>query len=545
MSAAAQVRVLPSAAASGALLRWFPSLRDAAWLLPVIMLFLRLEGTGFLLGDGDTGWHLRTGEWILRNGRVPTVDFFSFTRSGEPWFAWEWLWDLCFGWLHLNFGMGAVLAASLALICWTISLVYREAARLSGNYFLAFGVAFLTAAGSAIHWLARPHVLTLLFTAVSVIILNRAAEGRLRLLAWLPLLTVVWVNFHGGFFVLWTLLFAHLASAGLNAFFDRRPLFAAVRPWMLALAGCVAASFVNPYGWRLHRHIFGYLSDSYHREKIQEFLSISFHSPAAIYFAVMLLLGGMTVLWALERRRFSDAFILMGWGWLALYAARNIPIFLICAAPVAALAVRERLERLAASESRLAAPLGAVFEAHREFSMTEAQARVVWIPALALSVLALLLAVPASSGPLRNQYDPKNYPENALPVLRSLGPETRLFSDDEWGDFLLYRLWPRRRVFIDGRSDFYGEKLGEDMGRVLQARHDWAQILARYQIGAVLLRADSPLASVLKVHPGWRLLHDDGVALVFQSVSSAARGRAAAETVNLSRTENLNRGENP
>jgi hypothetical protein len=252
-AAAAQVRALPAVAAPASVPRWFPSLRDAAWLMPVLFLFLKLKGTGFLLSDGDTGWHLRTGEWILQNGRVPTADFFSFTRPGEPWYAWEWLWDLCFGWLHLNFGMGAVQVTSLALICASVYLVYRESARRSGNYFLAFGVTFLAAAGSTIHWLARPHLFTLLFTAVSVILLNRAAEGSLRLLAWLPLLTVVWVNFHGGFFVLWTLLFAHLASAGLNAFLDRRPLVEAVKPWMLALTGCVGASFVNPYGWRLHR----------------------------------------------------------------------------------------------------------------------------------------------------------------------------------------------------------------------------------------------------------------------------------------------------
>ncbi len=541
MSAAMQARVLPVAVAPAAVLRWFPSLRDAAWLMPVIFLFLRLEGIGFLLGDGDTGWHLRAGEWILQNSRVPATDLFSFTRPGEPWFAWEWLWDLLFGWLHLNFGMGAVLVASLALVCATSYLIYRESSRLSGNYFLAFGVTFLAAAGSSIHWLARPHLVTLLFTAISVILLNRAAEGRTRLLAWLPALTVLWVNLHGGFFVLWTLLLAHLASAGLNAFLDRRSILSSAKPWALTLAGCAVASFLNPYGWRLHRHIFGYLGASYHREQIQEFLSISFHHAAAYYFAAMLLLAGVTVLWALERRRLADAFILVGWGWLALYAARNIPIFLICAAPLAALALRDRLERLAASASRLAPAVRSFFEAHREFALLEAPARTPWLPTLVLAGLALLAAAPASAGPLRNQYDPKDYPEKALPVLRELGPEIRLFTNDEWGDFLLYRLWPEHRVFIDGRSDFYGHKLGEDMGRVLQARHDWAEILARYQIGAVLLRAGDPLASVLKLSPGWRLLHDDGAALVFQSVSPTARGRAAAETVHISNPENPER----
>ncbi len=537
MSAAvAPVRALPAMAQPHSVLRLFPSLRDAAWLMPVLFLFLKLEGIGFLLGDGDTGWHLRTGEWILRNGRVPAADLFSFTRAGEPWFAWEWLWDLCFGWLHLNFGMGAVLAASLALICCCAYLIYRESARRSGNYFLAFAVTFLAAAGSAIHWLARPHLVSLVFTAASVIVLNRAAEGSLRRLLWLPLLTLLWVNFHGGFFILWTLLLAHLASAGLNAFLDRQPLARSVRPWALALAGCVAASFVNPYGWRLHRHIFGYLSQSYHREQIQEFLSISFHNPAAWFFAATILLGGITVAHALERRRFADALILVGWGWLALYAARNIPIFLICAAPAAALALREKIEQLAASSSRLAVPVRSMLEAHREFALLEAPRRIVWAPAAVLGGLAFLLttAAPASTGPLRAAYDPKNYPEKALPLIRSLPPETRLFTNDEWGDFLLYRLHPERRVFIDGRSDFYGKELGEDMGRVLQARHDWAQILARYSVDAVLLRAEEPLASVLKLHAGWRLLHDDGAALLFQSVSPTARGREASETVNVS-----------
>src|SRR5579863_9310472 len=62
------------------LVRLMPSLTDVAFLLPVIFLFTRLEGIRTMLHDGDTGWHIRIGEWILKNGRVPTSDLFSFTR---------------------------------------------------------------------------------------------------------------------------------------------------------------------------------------------------------------------------------------------------------------------------------------------------------------------------------------------------------------------------------------------------------------------------------------------------------------------------------
>ena len=83
-----------------AIARFLPSLTDLAFLMPLIFIFFRLEGARTLLGDGDTGWHIRTGEWILAHHWVPQVDMFSFSRPGQPWFAWEWLSDVLFGALH-------------------------------------------------------------------------------------------------------------------------------------------------------------------------------------------------------------------------------------------------------------------------------------------------------------------------------------------------------------------------------------------------------------------------------------------------------------
>src|SRR6266850_3996917 len=69
---------------------FLPSLSDLAFLMPILVLFWCTTGVGWLLTDSDTGWHIRTGEWILKNGRVPAIDIFSFTNARQPWFAWEW-----------------------------------------------------------------------------------------------------------------------------------------------------------------------------------------------------------------------------------------------------------------------------------------------------------------------------------------------------------------------------------------------------------------------------------------------------------------------
>src|SRR6266404_8156242 len=162
--------------------RLMPSLTDVAFLMPLVFLFTRMEGVRTMLGDGDTGWHVRTGQWILANGRVPHVDIFSFTKPGAPWFAWEWLWDVCFAWLFERGGLGAVVLASMLVICLTFALLYRLVNRRCGNPLIAIGLTVLAAAGSTIHWLARPHLFTLLFTVLFLMVIERVLEGRTRML---------------------------------------------------------------------------------------------------------------------------------------------------------------------------------------------------------------------------------------------------------------------------------------------------------------------------------------------------------------------------
>ena len=167
---------------SSRLFRWFPSLTDAAFILPLVFLFCRMKGAHTLLGDGDTGWHLRTGEWILAHGQVPHADIFSFTRAGQPWFAWEWLWDVLFGWLHLHAGMAAVVLASSLILALTFALLFRMARRRS-DALVALAVTVLAAGASAGHWLARPHLLTMLFLVVFYAILDRSAGESAALVA--------------------------------------------------------------------------------------------------------------------------------------------------------------------------------------------------------------------------------------------------------------------------------------------------------------------------------------------------------------------------
>jgi len=508
---------------------WMPTLTDVAFLMPALFLFLRLDGLSFLLQDGDTGYHIRAGEWMLDHGRVLDHDIFSYTKPGEPWMAWEWLWDVTFAWLHRQWGMAAVTLVSLLVISVTTALLYRLTRRQSGNAVIAIGLTFLAAAAGSIHWLARPHLFTLLFVVIFYCLLERVREGRERLLLWLPLLTVPWVNLHGGFFVGIVLVLAYAAGELVSAALEpeagaRREAARRGGRYLLTAAGCAVASLVNPFTWRLHAHILGYFTDSYHFENITEFLSLNFHHVVGRYVEGLILLGVAGAAWSVYRRRFSHALLVAGWMHLALLSARNIPIFAIVTAPVAAWALREWLERLDAA--RVAGWVTRTAHAFRDFSAgITAMDRLGRVPATsaAAGVLLMMLAGAASEGSkLRAEYDPKRYPTKALEALRLVEGAGPVFAHDEWGDYLIYRLHPQLKVFVDGRSDFYGGEFNRKYVDLMNGQHDWEKTLERYTVQTVLLPVKAPLASTLKESARWRVVYDDGVAIAFRRAARAA-----------------------
>ena len=529
---AASSKTGPAAEKLPAIAHILPSLTDLSFLMPLIFVFGKLDGARTLLFDADTGWHVRTGEWILAHHQVPHTDLFSFSRPGAPWFAWEWLWDVLFAMLHQRWGLAAVVLASLAVICFTTMGLFRLARRKCNNSLVAIAVTLLATGACSIHWLARPHLFTLLFFVVTLHITERAAgsdgkPGRTKLLAWLVPLTLLWTNLHGGFFVVFLVLACYIGSDLLNAAIEpvaqrRAGYLRSTKPWLVTGAACFAVTFVNPYGWGLHKHIVQYITDPYQLQHIGEFQAISFHSPAVVYFEPLMFLALLTALWDARHRRFADVFLSLGWLHLALIAQRNLPLFAIAAAPLVARAVVAAID--AARETHVTSWVGRAASWFRTNSANFEQTDRLWRLHLAsvLPVLfagALLLAPKPVSAKFTSTFDPARFPQGAISALRA--PESRrIFAEDQWGDYLIYRLYPSKQVFIDGRSDFYGDNFGLKYLDLLNVQYGWEKTLDQYSIDTIAISPKFALTSTLKISRDWRVAYDDGVTVVFRRTDS-------------------------
>ncbi len=169
----------PTASASswaGALL---PSLSDFFFIALLVWLFVGGGGKS-LLGDGDTGWHIRTGDYILATHAVPRADIFSFTKPNEPWFAWEWLADIIFSKLHLTWGVRGVAFLAGVLICSMATVLFCHMLWSGGNLFFSLTVALAANCACLVHFLARPHVFTFFLLATSLWIIARDRKERDR-----------------------------------------------------------------------------------------------------------------------------------------------------------------------------------------------------------------------------------------------------------------------------------------------------------------------------------------------------------------------------
>lgn len=515
MQTLAPTWTLANTATSKWYVRVFPSLKDLAFLLPIVCLFVRFSGTQLLFADGDTGWHIRTGEWILVHRAVPTVDLFSFTKNNQAWFAWEWAWDVLFAIIHRVAGLAGVGFCTTLLIATISLLVYRLALRFSQNSLMSIAVTALTVGVSSIHWLARPHLFTWLFTIAFLNVIASAQSGQRRSLYLLPALMLLWVNFHGGFIAGLLITGCYALGEFLTTLAEGGEHFLTAwrnsAPYWYSFGLCTCATLVNPYGWRLHQHVFSYLTDGELLDQIQEFQSISFHTGPALLFEVMLVLAAFVVFSQLQKGRFSPALLLCLWAHFALCSARHIPLFMIVAAPFVASLLADSLSRWRSTRPRdsIGRTLVGI---SRDLQAMESAPRIHLASAVGLVVTAALFG--AGQDAFVPQFNAELFPIQAMSVIeKQVGK--RIYTSDQWGDFLLYRMYPGQRVFFDGRSDFYGNEFIKINQHIALAEHDWKSLLHHYAIELVVVKPETPISAVLKLTSGSKVLFDDGKVIVF------------------------------
>ncbi|MCK9418567.1 MAG: hypothetical protein M0R70_04200 [Nitrospirae bacterium] len=500
-----------------------PSLQDALFI--VVFLFLILGGKD-LLGDADTGWHIGAGRYILETGTVPDTGIYSYTAAKMPWMAHEWLTELLFAIIHKVAGLnGIVLLAALA-IAFTHSIFYGFLLSRGVSTVLALILTIAAMAATSVHWLARPHILSMPILLFWYMALEEYRLRGRRYIYLLPVVTIIWVNLHGGFMAGLLLVAVYWLGSLAEFFFSKDEKARADQKKQVINYGKVgllatAAALVNPHGYQALLFPFRIMGQELNVGRINEWLSPNFHGVLPYEYVLLALIAVLG--FSLLRFGFIEAGLVILWTHLSLHSVRYGPIFAIIVIPLMAIRLEALMKDGRAGGSRLVRGVS-VFSERLQQTSASLKGHALQIIVI-LSVTAITITGGSVLGTplLTHEFDKKNLPVAAVEFAERSGIQGRLFNTYHFGGYLIYKGFPKDGVFVDGRADMYNEFL-KNYFDVVDVKPEWKDILARFDIDWLLITANSPLSVLLLETDTWSLVYADKVANVFVRNGSVNAG---------------------
>lgn len=461
------------------------------------------------LGDADTLWHIKSGSIMLERGALLTQDIFSHTAYGKPWTAHEWLAEIIMAALHKIGGLPAVVIFFFLLVAFTFWLLFKIANLYAGEWisFLTVLTAFLL---SRIHLLARPHLFTWLFGVSTLYLLSKGGRG----LYFLPIITALWANLHGGV-VLGLLLqgiflVGHILERGSMANFFRqwKEVVHENKKSLLILLCSILAVGINPFGYQLFLFQF-HVTQSAFSQGIVEWRSPDFQE--LWFFRGYILLIIVILLFQTSRTTWTNRLLLLFFINAALTHVRHVSLVGFFLTPFFACSLESIAQNFNFLKRNKNSP--------KDLLLSPASG-----PIATLTLFALIFAASASANPgwqkVINEVIslPEQFPNNTALFLKQHQPTGNLFNDYSLGGYLIYALDPPPPVFIDGRADMYGAKIFEDYQKIAKLDKEADELLTKYNIDWVVFPSGRPLTQYLKVGGSWREVYiDDHTAVLVRN----------------------------
>lgn len=458
--------------------RWFRVLGAIA----LIYAFLAGLAT---VGDPDLGWHLATGRWVAQHHHVFTTDVFSYTVPNAPAIYPPAGGLMLYG-IYLLGGF-ALLSWLSALACaGTVALLLRRGTAVTA------AIAILAIPFIAFRSVPRSELFAIvLFAAYLSLLWENYQTGHTRF--WLfPMLMLVWVNVHFSFFSGLALMAAFGGMDILQLPFSETRLPALRRlkresPWFIAT---LVATLVNPWGWKIYPALFDY-TKVLHTLYINEWAPLNWNwtNPLASFslrstndvFHLLLVVTLIAIAVAFWQRQLGPAMLLLASTYETARHVRTIEMASCVAVVVGGAVLASVLLWIAARiPSARARAIAATVAAAMFASVAIVRASDVVTNYHYLTERNL-----STFGAGLSQWFPRQAAEfiqqNNLP-----GEVLNTFNE---GGYLVWKLGPERRDYIDGRAVPFGEAFARHGGDLLSQPLDaaaWQQEADKYGINTII-----------------------------------------------------------
>jgi hypothetical protein len=471
--------------------------------LPVLLLVFSviLFRTSYTVADPDLWGHVLYGQEMLAAGKIDLPDTYSYLSEKNDWINHEWLCEVKFATAFDLFGSAGLVLLKTSLVMALFLSIYIDFRLQGAGAFRAglvlLGVSFVMMTGLQT---VRPHIFTYLCLFWMLVVIRAAGDGRLKLLWFTPLLTVIWINLHGGILAGLAVLYCWMGTYGLLELYRRRLSLATCLQFAAIVVLTMAATCVNPFGWELPRFLFRTLFDT--RVENAEWAALSLTTPDGMMYAV-LVLASIWGLWKSTKPRSAPT--ILSYVLIAIQpldAVRHLPLFGVAFAVLCGRHVFDAWQHLAPDDEEETHPL------HRKN-------RVMTGLCVACSAALTVVSWPNL---FRIHLDPSQfeYPTRAVAYMKEKelrGNTAMLF---EWGEYVIWHLSPGIQVSYDGRREtVYSEKIRNENFDWYYGTGDWDAVLDNYPTQLALVSKAFPCFEKMQQKEGWTLLYEDETAAIY------------------------------
>jgi len=418
----------------------------------------------FKIADLDFWWHLKTGQVILEQRAFQHAEIYSFTAAGREYIDHEWLFQVIQYLLFSAAGPAGIILFKCFLLVGIYLLLTRFLIRNAISFPVGLAILLLSIAGGRTRFIERPELFSILFLIATYILIDGYLRtGNLRKLWPVPILVLIWSNLHAAVILGLLLQATFLAGAWIESALNKagypsrynvstRQMISLV----LLLTGSILITGINPYGYRILAVPFELTaiinSGLLNNQEWQQPSPV--HLP--FFYACLILTFIVT---AINFRRLHVTNLL--WtaflGYISLKYVRNVGLFCVFMPVLIAPYVKTLSEKLlpyslAITPGAIVLLIFLVFQSPYQFGIGEAS----------------------------------YFPDGIVRFTKEKKLEGHMINSYAFGGYLIWRLYPERRIFIDGRNEVYLPLLRE----IIASRSDsrsWKKLLSGYQIEYALL----------------------------------------------------------
>ena len=419
--------------------------------------------------ESDYFWHVKAGEYMLENG-ILTKDIFSWFMMDKYWMSHEWAFDYLIALLKNIFGSGHLFIYPFVCILTLLLILFFSNKKkcLKNIIFSLFWVVgfFIF----CVYMQARPHLISFIFVSLTIWFLYDLFHNEnSKKIYFLPLVSLLWANFHGGSSNLSYLFCIAFLITGLFKFnFSKIEAKKITRKQIYKYFGiallCIIAICINPHGIKMLSYPYINIMDSTMINFISEWrptvLSDITHYP---YFILVFFIV-MVMLLSKEKIKFID-FILLGisvflglksirfWGYT--YILMNYVVFNY---------VPER--KIDRGTTRILFMLGSIF----------------------------LIIFITNFNTFSKEYNQVVISKKMISIIKEEKPK-RLFNMYDYGGELIYN---DILVFVDGRADLYSKYNLNDYSNISTLNGDYVELINKYNFDYFLVMKKYPINTYLK-----------------------------------------------